>query len=121
MAGPTFVPQQRRLRRLVPAALTAYRKDTPKELVVLQNLVRVRSDVVRIVWSGPRHRPEERVRLLDVPLGLTAGEADSFAPEGWLRDLAAAAGGPSGWQVLPGSHNNLFTHPTEVADVVCTV
>jgi pimeloyl-ACP methyl ester carboxylesterase len=118
MAGPTFTPAQRRWRRLVPAALTAYRKDTPKELVVVRNLVRVRTDVVRIVRSGLRHRPEERVPQLTVPLCLTAGESDSFAPEAWLRELARRAGGLSEVCVLGGSHNNVFTHVDDVVALV---
>jgi pimeloyl-ACP methyl ester carboxylesterase len=73
---------------------------------------------VRIVQSGQRDRPEERVRSLRVPLVLTAGEADSFAPREWMDELAAAAGGPCRVAVLPGSHNNLFTHPEEFAAVV---
>ena len=121
MGGPTFSPEQRRWRRLVPAALTAYRKDTPRELVVVQNLLRVRTDVARIVLSGLRHRPEERVQLLSVPLRLTAGEADSFAPRGWLQELAARAGSSADVRVLPGSHNNVFTHVDELVEVVTTV
>jgi pimeloyl-ACP methyl ester carboxylesterase len=118
MAGPTFTPQQRRLRRLVPAALMAYRKDTPRELVVLRDLARVRTDVARIVLSGLRHRPEARLAALALPLTVTAGEADAFAPAPWLHQLAASAGGPSRVVVLPGSHNNVFPHAREVAAVV---
>ena len=121
MAGPTFTPPQRQLHRLIPAALTAYRKDTPKELVVLRDLARVRTDVVRVVLSGLRHHPEERVPALRVPVTLTAGEADSFAPAPWLQRLAEAAGGPSRVEVLPGSHNNVFPHAAEVADLVRSV
>ena len=86
MAGPTFTPRQRRLLHLVPAGLGAYRRDTPKELVVLKNLARVRTDVVRMVLSGLRHRPEERVELLRVPLTTTAGEADSLTRGAYARD-----------------------------------
>ncbi len=118
MAGPTFVPRQRRLRHLVPAGLSAWRKDPPTELVVLKNLARVRTDVVRMVLSGLRHRPEERVGHLRVPLTTTAGEADSFAPADWLEELASRAGSGGRWQVLVGSHNNVFPHPEAVADVV---
>ena len=120
MAGPTFFPSHRQWWRLVPAALTAYRKDTPKELVVVQNLLRVRTDVARIVISGLRHRPEERVQLLRVPLRLTAGVADSFAPRTWLHELAARAGTTAEVRVLPGSHNNVFTHVDELVEVVTT-
>jgi surfactin synthase thioesterase subunit len=121
MAGPTFTPAQRQLRRLIPAALTAYRKDTPKELVVLRDLARVRTDVVRVVLSGLRHHPEDRMPALRVPVTLTAGEADSFAPAPWLHELAEAAGGPSHAEVLPGSHNNVFLHAGKVAELLRTV
>ena len=92
LAGPTFEPRQRQLHHLIPAALTSWRKDPPTELVVLKNLARVRTDVARIVLSGLRHRPEDRVAHLRVPLTTTAGEADSFAPAQWLEHLAARAG-----------------------------
>ncbi|SDP47100.1 Lysophospholipase, alpha-beta hydrolase superfamily [Pedococcus dokdonensis] len=118
MGGPTFRPDQRRWRRLGPAALTAYRKDTPKELVVLKDVARVRTDLVRIVQSGRRHTVEDRVPLLTVPLTLTAGEADSFATGDWLELLAARAGVPGRAVVLPGSHNNPFTHPELVGALV---
>jgi surfactin synthase thioesterase subunit len=118
MAGPTFTPAQRRLHRLLPAALAAYRKDTPKELVVLKDLARVRTDVVRVVRSGLRHHLEHRMPVLRVPVTVTAGEADSFAPAPWLDRLAQVAGGPSRVEVLPGSHNNVFPHAAEVAALV---
>lgn len=121
MAGPTFTPRQRRLHHLVPAGLTAWRKDPPTELVVLKNLVRVRTDVVRIVVSGLRHHPEERVPYLRVPLTTTAGEADSFAPVEWLEDLAARSGAGGRAQVLVGSHNNVFPHTDTVAALVGSV
>lgn len=118
MAGPTFQPDQRPLRGLLPAALTAYSRDTPKELVVVRDVVKVRTDLVRIVQSARRHRVEERVAGLRVPLTVTAGEADSFASPAWLDALAARAGSTGRAVVLPGSHNNLFTHPEAFASVV---
>ncbi|MGA8979079.1 MAG: alpha/beta fold hydrolase [Pedococcus sp.] len=121
MGGPTFEPRQRRPHHLVPAALTAWRKDPPTELVVLKDLARVRSDVVRIVVSGLRHRPEERVPHLRVPLTTTAGEADSFAPAAWLEDLAARAGAGGRAHVLVGSHNNVFPHAATFASLMGSV
>jgi surfactin synthase thioesterase subunit len=118
MAGPTFQPDQRGLGGLMPAALTAYRKDTPKELVVLKDVARVRTDLVRIVQSARRHHSEKRVGQLRVPLTVTAGEADSFAGPSWLGLLAARAGAQSRTVVLPGSHNNVFTHPDEFGSLV---
>lgn len=118
MAGPTFRPAHRRLGRMALAALTAYREDNPRELAILLDLAKVRLDIVRLVDSARRHRPEDRVGVLQVPLTLTAGTHDSFAPLPWLQTLAAASG--SGGRVVrvPGSHNNPFTHPDEVAAVV---
>jgi pimeloyl-ACP methyl ester carboxylesterase len=111
MGGPTFTPDQRRLRGLVPAALTAYLKDPPEELVVLKDVARVRTDLVGIVQSGRRHPTDRRVGLLTVPLTVTAGEADTFAPRDWLDLLARRAGASSRAVVLPGSHNNPFAYP----------
>jgi hypothetical protein len=67
-----------------------------------------------------RDRPDERTRRLTVPLTLTSGEADSFAPRWWLDRLAEAAVTSPRVSVatLPGSNNNLFTHPHIVADPV---
>jgi surfactin synthase thioesterase subunit len=119
MGGPTFTPDQRRLRWLVPAALTAYLKDPPQELVVLKDVARVRTDLARIVQSGRRHPTDRRVRLLTVPLTVTAGAADSFAPRDWLDLLAHQAGASSRAVVLPGSHNNPFPHAEEFGTLVC--
>jgi pimeloyl-ACP methyl ester carboxylesterase len=118
MGGPTFTPDQRRLRGLVPAALTAYLKDPPKELVVLKDVARVRTDLVGIVQSGRRHPTDKRVGLLTVPLTVTAGEADTFAPRDWLDLLARRAGASSRAVVLPGSHNNPFPRPELVGALV---
>jgi pimeloyl-ACP methyl ester carboxylesterase len=119
MAGPTFQPGQRSLRGLIPAALTAYRKDSPKELALaVRDVARARTDLVRIVQSGRRHRVDDRVAGLHVPLTVTAGEADSFASASWLTLLADRADAGGRAVVLPGSHNNPFTHPTELASLV---
>ena len=118
LAGPTFAPAQRTLPRLALATSTAYRHDTPRELVVARDVVRVRTDIVRILRSGLRHRLEERLPGLTIPLLLMAGEADSFAPRSWLDLLAERAGGPSRIEVLPGSHNSVFPYAAVAADLV---
>lgn len=116
LAGPTFQPQHRTVGGLARAGATAYRRDSPRELVVLRDLARVRTDVVRIIRSAQRDRPEERIAGLTAPLLLTAGEYDTFAPREWMRCLAEASATDSPRVVqLPGSHNNLFTHPHEIA------
>jgi pimeloyl-ACP methyl ester carboxylesterase len=121
LAGLTFRPEQRSWPGILGGAATAYRKDPPSELVVAKNIARVRTDLLSIIESGRHDRPEERVRGLQVPTVLTAGEADSFAPQAWMERVAVASGGPAQVSVLPGSHNNLFTHPAEVAAVVSSV
>ena len=121
LAGLTFRPEQRSWPGILRGAVTAYRKDPPTELVVAKNIARVRTDLLSIVESGRHDRPEARVRALQLSLALTAGEADSFAPQNWMEQVAAASGGPAEVTVLPGSHNNLFTHPDEVAAVVSSM
>ena len=120
LAGPTFVPRQRRFLPLALATLTAYRRDSLRELVVVPSLARGRLGVVDILRSGMRDDPEARVRRLALPLTLTSGEADSYAPRWWLDRLAAAATQAPHVEVstLPGSHNNLFTEPDRLAEVL---
>jgi pimeloyl-ACP methyl ester carboxylesterase len=119
MAGPTFTPRQRRLGPLAAATLTAYRRDSPAELMVVPTAVRELTEVWSVLRSGMRDSPDERLQNLRVPLVLTAGEADSYAPEDWLHRLASASGSPTVTVCpLPGSHNNPYTHPEELADVV---
>ena len=118
LAGPTFAPHQRSLPRLALATCTAYRRDTPRELVVARDLVRVRTDVARIIRSGLGHRLEERVGRVGVPVTLTAGEQDTFAPRPWLEVLASRTGGSARVVLLPGSHNNVFPCAPVVSELV---
>jgi pimeloyl-ACP methyl ester carboxylesterase len=119
MAGPTFTPRQRRLGPLAAATLTAYRRDSPAELMVVPTAVRELRGVWSVLRTGMRDRPDARLQELRVPLVLTAGEADSYAPEDWMHRLAAASGSSTTTvRTLPGSHNNPYTHPEELADVV---
>lgn len=120
LAGPTFAPRQRRLATVTARAPAAYRDDTRGELVVVPEILRGRLGVLGILRSGLRDRPELRVSRLRGALTLTAGVHDAYAPESWLHELAAAAvsADPVRVAVLAGSHNNPFTHPDEVADVI---
>ena len=51
---------------------------------------------------------------------MTSGFHDSYAPTAWLDTLAtsAVAAASTRTSLLGGSHNNLFTHPDELADLV---
>lgn len=120
MAGPTFTPRQRRLPRMAAAAATAYLRDSPGALVVVPTGLRRSSGVRSVVRTGMRDAPEERLQDLRVPLTLTAGTADTFAPREWLEQLASAAEKSPTVTVrtLSGSHNNPYTHAEQVAGVV---
>lgn len=123
LAGPTFAPGQRSLLPLAAATATAYRKDSPREAVVLPELLRGHARVAAYIASGLRDRPEERIRGLRRPVLLTAGHADTYAPAWWLERLAAAATASPlvVTRLLGGSHNNLFTHGDELASTVVDV
>jgi pimeloyl-ACP methyl ester carboxylesterase len=119
MAGPTFQPEHRRLLPLAAAVIPAYRRESLGELVQTPTLLRNAAGVAAVVKSAMRDAPDRRLPQLRVPLVLTAGEADTFAPERWLRSLAACAGtSTTTVRVLPGSHNNPFTYPKELSAVV---
>jgi len=120
MTGPTFRPRHRHLAALAGAAPAAYRKDRLGELVVLPDAARGRLGVLSLLRSGMHDAPERRLSALTVPLTVTAGEDDAFATQRWLATLAAAAARSPRVRtvVAPGSHNNLYTHPVEVATVI---
>jgi pimeloyl-ACP methyl ester carboxylesterase len=120
LAGPTVAPTQRSLVRLAAVTPAAFRRDSPRELVVVPQLLRGGPDVVRLLRSALADRPEAAVAALTAPLTVTAGRSDSYAPAWWLDVLVAGAvRSPSAHRVvLPGSHNNPFTHAEDVADVV---
>jgi alpha-beta hydrolase superfamily lysophospholipase len=120
MAGPTFDPSQRRLAGLLRVTPLAYRRDSWRELCVLPQLARGRSDVAALLRSGLRDRPERRVARLRLRLVVTAGRYDAYSRPAWLRRLSSAAllAPHTSWVLTPGSHNNLFTHAAEVSDVV---
>jgi pimeloyl-ACP methyl ester carboxylesterase len=120
LAGPTFAPPHRRLLSLISSAPLAYREDSLRELRVLPALARGRLDVWSMLRSGMRDAPERRITALRLGVTLTAGSADAFAPQWWLSLLAASAS-RAAYAVsieTQGSHNNLFTHPAELADIV---
>jgi hypothetical protein len=88
--------------------------------VVLPEVLRARLRLLTLVRSAIADRPERHVGALRTPLRLTAGRADSFAPAWWLEVLAGGATRSPSVQVarLPGSHNNPYTHPRTLAEVV---
>ncbi|MGO4596913.1 alpha/beta fold hydrolase [Terrabacter sp. 2RAF25] len=119
LAGPTFAPRQRRLLRLAVAAPFAYSHDSPYEINPAE-ILRGWTGIIAMLHSGLRDAAERRIAGLPVPLTLTAGADDSFAPLEWLDALAQSACSAPRLRtsLLSGSHNNLYTHPDEVADLV---
>jgi pimeloyl-ACP methyl ester carboxylesterase len=122
-AGPTMVPGQRTLPRLLAAAPAAYRRDSVTELLALRDGARWGPDIVRMILSGTRDSPERTIARLRLPVVLTAGRHDGFSPAPWLTTLArAAVQSPSARVVrLPGSHNNPFTHPVPFSGLVAAL
>ena len=57
---------------------------------------------------------------LSVPLVLTAGRGDAFAPQWWLEVLACGATRSPAVTVerLGGSHNNPYTHAAALAGLI---
>jgi pimeloyl-ACP methyl ester carboxylesterase len=119
MAGPTFAPRQRRLVTLAAVTPFAYRDDGPRELdpVEIRN---GRMGIALMLQSGMRDAPELRIGGLHAPLTVTSGFHDSYTPTAWLDTLAtsAVAAASTRTSLLGGSHNNLFTHPDQIADLV---
>jgi pimeloyl-ACP methyl ester carboxylesterase len=119
LAGPTFAPEHRRLTRLLAATPFAYRDDGPGELHPME-LLHGRSGILAMLLSGLDDAPEKRIANLSVPVTISAGIHDSFAPLHWLDELATSArlAPRTRTSLLNGSHNNVYTHPDEVADLV---
>jgi len=119
MAGPTFAPRHRRVVPLLLATPKAYRNDSVGEIHPSE-VLRGRGDIVTMLRSALLDAPEGRVGRLRTPLTLTSGVHDSYAPAEWLDELAAASVAVTHRRVvqLGGSHNNLSTHPDDVAEVV---
>ena len=119
LAGPTFAPGQRRLPRLAAATPFAYRDDRLRELHPSE-IGHGRTAILTMLLSGVRDAPEERIAAVRFPVTVTSGVHDAYAPIDWLDTLttSASAARVTRTSLLPGSHNNLFTHPDEVADLL---
>ncbi|MCU1537423.1 MAG: hypothetical protein JWP82_1774 [Humibacillus sp.] len=118
MAGPTFAPEQRHLPGLALHTPFAYRDDRPQQLHAAE-VVRGNLGILAILRSGMRDTPDERIARLTAPVTLTSGQHDAFASAQWLDTLArcATAAASTRTSRLGGSHNNLYTHPGEIADL----
>jgi pimeloyl-ACP methyl ester carboxylesterase len=122
LAAPVFAPGQRTWAGVARAAVPAYRRDSPRELRALPDYWRGRRHLPSLLRAGLAERPEQDVGRLRLPLTLTAGRADTFAPPWWLAQLAAAASPAAAPRVvlLAGSHNNPFTHPEQLGALIAS-
>jgi pimeloyl-ACP methyl ester carboxylesterase len=108
LLGPTFPPAQRRFLPLARACLG----DLPRENLglvpaVLPYYLRGGADLVRMVRSAQRDRPEDVITAVGCPTLLIRGVHDTFAPKEWVDHLTATA--PDGWSVTaPGAHTFPF-------------
>ncbi|GAA2156110.1 alpha/beta hydrolase family protein [Humibacillus xanthopallidus] len=120
MAGPTFAPTRRHVVPLAAVTPFAYRDDGPREVDPAE-IGHGRLGIAQMLHSGMRDAPERRIAALRAPLTVTSGVHDAFAPAAWLDTLATSAvsAARTRTSLLGGSHNNLFTHPDELADLVC--
>lgn len=120
MAGPTFAPAQRRPVHLAAVTPFAYRNDVVRELRPAE-VGHARMGIVDMLHSGMRDAPERRIAGLRAPVTVASGVHDTFAPAAWIDRLATSAvsAAHTRTSLLGGSHNNLFTHPDELADLVC--
>ena len=84
---------------------------------MLPEVLRARLRLLTLVRSAIGDRPERSVPRLSVPLVLTAGRSDAFAPQWWLEVLACGATRSPAVTLerLGGSHNNPYTHADELA------
>ena len=75
--------------------------------------------ILAILRSGMRDAPDERIVGLEAPVTLTSGRHDAFAPADWLDTLARSATSAASTRTsrVGGSHNNLYTHPDDLADL----
>ncbi|MEO7446839.1 MAG: hypothetical protein ABI336_01090 [Humibacillus sp.] len=119
MAGPTFTPAQRHFSRLAVRTPFAYRDDRPEQLHPAE-VARGRGGILAILRSGMDDAPDERISGLEAPVTLTSGVHDAFAPADWLETLARSASAAASTRTsqVGGSHNNLFTHPHDLADLM---
>lgn len=109
LMGPTFPPEQRRLRGLVRGYVRNSRHE-PVGLLPVTMPYYVRGGpraVATMLRSAQRDRPEDTITGVGCPTLLVRGARDAFAPAPWLDRLAAAA--PDGRLVtVPGAHTFPF-------------
>jgi pimeloyl-ACP methyl ester carboxylesterase len=108
LLGPTFPPEQRDLAGAArAAALTLPREPVGVVGATVPYYLRAGLPAMtRFVRSAQRDEPERLAARVNCPTLLARGEHDGFAPPGWVRRLATAAGGRT--VTVPGAHTFPF-------------
>lgn len=74
--------------------------------------------VVRTAWSATRHRIEDRLRIVDVPVLILAGDLDRISPMPWTERLTNLAQQGERRVVEGGAHSMHGSHPDRLAHLV---
>lgn len=73
---------------------------------------------VKTAWSATRHRIEDRLPLVDVPVLIVAGDLDAISPMHWTERLAGLPARGERRIVEGGGHSMHGSHPEQLAHAV---
>ncbi len=74
--------------------------------------------VARTAWSATRHRIEDRLPIVDVPVLILAGDIDLISPLRWTERLTELARDGERRIVEGGAHSMHGSHPERLAHLV---
>ena len=74
--------------------------------------------VAKTAWSATRHRIEDRLPLVDVPVLILAGDLDRISPLPWTERLTELAARGERRIVEGGAHSMHGSHPDRLAHLV---
>ena len=73
---------------------------------------------VRTAWAATRHRIEDRLPIIDVPVLIIAGELDEISPLDWTERLVGLLSNGERRVVEGGAHSMHGSHPERLAHLV---
>lgn len=73
---------------------------------------------VKTAWSATRHRIEDRLPLVDVPVLIIGGDLDAISPMAWTERLAGLVSNGERRVVDGGAHSMHGSHPERLAHLV---
>lgn len=74
--------------------------------------------VAKTAWSATRHRIEDRLPIVDVPVLILAGDIDKISPLNWTDRLTTLAQHGERRIVEGGAHSMHGSHPEQLAHLV---